>query len=72
MVAGDVVNTAARLQSAAPVDGVLVGDSTYRAAERQIVFEAHAPIDAKGKVEPVACWIPSIAHAVTAKAPRRP
>src|SRR5215208_4498797 len=31
MVAGDVVNTAARLQTAAPVNGVLVGESTYRA-----------------------------------------
>ena len=57
MVAGDVVNTAARLQSAAPVDGVLVGEVTYRAAGGQVVFEAHAPIDAKGKADPVACWI---------------
>ncbi len=56
MVAGDVVNTAARLQSAAAVDGVLVGEVTHRAAEREIVFEAHEPIDAKGKTEPVACW----------------
>src|SRR6266508_1073357 len=31
MAAGDVVNTAARLQSAAPVNGVLVGETTYRA-----------------------------------------
>src|SRR5262245_20268743 len=31
MVAGDVVNTAARLQTAAPVDGILVGESTFRA-----------------------------------------
>jgi class 3 adenylate cyclase len=38
MVSGDVVNTAARLQSAAPIDGVLVGEATYRATERQIVF----------------------------------
>src|ERR687898_386301 len=29
MASGDVVNTAARLQSAAPVDGVLVGEQTY-------------------------------------------
>ena len=28
MVAGDVVNTAARLQSAAPVNGILVGETT--------------------------------------------
>ena len=31
MVAGDVVNTAARLQGAAPVGGILVGETTYRA-----------------------------------------
>src|SRR5919197_1798464 len=36
MVAGDVVNTAARLQAAAPVDGILVGQTTYRATERAI------------------------------------
>ena len=57
MVAGDVVNTAARLQSAAPIDGVLVGEATRRSADREIVFEAHEPIDAKGKTAPVPCWI---------------
>ncbi len=31
MVAGDVVNTASRLQSSAPTNGILVGQSTYRA-----------------------------------------
>ena len=35
MAAGDVVNTAARLQAAAPVDGVLVGEATYRATARR-------------------------------------
>ena len=30
MAAGDVVNTAARLQTAAPVNGVLVGERTFR------------------------------------------
>ena len=34
MAAGDVVNTAARLQSAAPTDGILVDETTYRATER--------------------------------------
>src|SRR5687767_3932746 len=34
MAAGDVVNTAARLQSAAPVDGVLVDERTFRSVER--------------------------------------
>src|SRR5204862_5642452 len=31
MAAGDVVNTAARLQSAAPANGILVDESTHRA-----------------------------------------
>src|SRR5437870_4964157 len=34
MASGNVVNTAARLQAAAAVDGVLVGEVTYRATNR--------------------------------------
>ena len=56
MVAGDVMNTAARIQSAAPVDGILVGGSTHRATERVIVYREHQPVEAKGKVEPVEVW----------------
>jgi class 3 adenylate cyclase len=37
IVTGDVVNTAARIQAAAPVAGVAVGEQTYRATSR--VFE---------------------------------
>src|SRR5205814_3761206 len=36
VAAGDVVNTTARLQSAAPLNGVLVGEATYRATRRMI------------------------------------
>jgi class 3 adenylate cyclase len=36
LVAGDVINTAARLQTAAPVNGILVGEKTYRATEGPI------------------------------------
>jgi class 3 adenylate cyclase len=56
MAAGDVVNTAARLQSAAPVDGVLVDDTTYRATRDAIVYREHEPVTAKGKAEPVVVW----------------
>jgi len=53
MVAGDVVNTAARLQSAAPVDGILVGETTYRATERNVEYRDCEPVEAKGKAEPI-------------------
>ncbi len=56
MVAGDVMNTAARIQAAAPVDGILVGAGTHRATERLIVYRAHEPVHAKGKADPVPVW----------------
>ena len=56
MASGDVVNTAARLQSAAPVDGILVGESTYRATDRSITYRTADPISAKGKAQPVPVW----------------
>ena len=56
IAAGDVVNTAARLQSAAPVDGVLVGAPTFRATERAIEYRPAEAVDAKGKSEPVEAW----------------
>jgi class 3 adenylate cyclase/tetratricopeptide (TPR) repeat protein len=56
MASGDVVNTAARLQSAAPVDGILVGEQTFRATERTIAYRLVEPVVAKGKAEPVATW----------------
>ena len=56
MVTGDVVNTAARLQSAAPIGGVLVDESTMRSTESAITFDPLAPVAAKGKAEPIAVW----------------
>jgi class 3 adenylate cyclase/tetratricopeptide (TPR) repeat protein len=54
MAAGDVVNTAARLQGVARVDGILVDEPTYRATRRAIEYRDHAPVAVKGKAEPVA------------------
>jgi class 3 adenylate cyclase/tetratricopeptide (TPR) repeat protein len=54
MASGDVVNTAARLQTAAPINGILVDETTYRATERAIEYADPTAIDAKGKAEPVA------------------
>src|SRR5207244_5469537 len=39
MVAGDLVNTASRLQSVAPTGTVLVGEATKNAAEGAIAFQ---------------------------------
>src|SRR5919106_4294056 len=56
MAAGDVVNTAARLQAGAPVDGILVDETTYRATERAIAYRESGPVFAKGKEAPVPAW----------------
>jgi len=56
MVAGDVVNTAARLQTAAPVNGVLVDETTYRATRQAIEYRKAEPVAAKGKAQPVRAW----------------
>ena len=56
MVAGDLVNTASRLQAAAAPGTVLVGEATQHAASIAITFE---PVDEqylKGKAAPVAAW----------------
>ena len=57
MAAGDVVNTAARLQANAPVNGILVGEATYRATVHAIEYQDTPPIQAKGKAQPVPVWI---------------
>src|SRR5438876_4488723 len=56
MAAGDVVNTAARLQTAAPVNGVLVGEQTWRATRHTIEYTQRDPVTAKGKSEQLAVW----------------
>jgi class 3 adenylate cyclase/tetratricopeptide (TPR) repeat protein len=56
MVAGDLVNTASRLQSVAPPGAVLVGEATRRAASRAIAFEEAGPQLLKGKTAPVPAW----------------
>jgi predicted ATPase/class 3 adenylate cyclase len=53
---GDILNTAARIESNAPVMGVLVGEETYRASVHAIEYGDHEPIVAKGKAEPVPVW----------------
>jgi class 3 adenylate cyclase/tetratricopeptide (TPR) repeat protein len=62
MASGDVVNTAARLQSAAPVNGVLVDETTYRATRQAVDYEDAADVGAKGKSEPINVWTAAAAH----------
>ena len=56
MVAGDVVNTASRLQQIAPVGSVVVGEGTRRATEKMIDYEPMDPVELKGKAEPIPVW----------------
>ena len=63
IVTGDVVNTAARIQGVAPVDGVAVGEQTYRATSRVFDYEPLAPVSVKGKAEPLALWRATAARA---------
>jgi class 3 adenylate cyclase/tetratricopeptide (TPR) repeat protein len=56
VVAGDVVNTASRLQAVAPVGGVVVGERTYRSSRHAIHFEPLEPVRVKGKADAVAIW----------------
>jgi len=56
MVAGDVVNTASRLQSAAETGSLVVGELTYRTTHQQIDYEPLDPVTVKGKADPVPLW----------------
>jgi class 3 adenylate cyclase len=64
MVAGDVVNTASRLQQHAPVGEIVVGEETYRATRTAIEYEPLEAVTAKGKSAPLEAW-----RAVTAASP---
>jgi len=56
MATGDVVNTAARLQAAAGVNGVLVSERTHEATRDAIDYRTTHPVEAKGKAKPVPVW----------------
>src|SRR4051794_3933064 len=56
LAAGDVVNVAARLQTAAPVNGILVGEATHGATLELVAYAESDPIAAKGRSEPVPAW----------------
>lgn len=57
MVAGDIVNTASRLQSVAAAGNVLVGEATMHAAAAAIAFEPAGEQVLRGKAAPVPAWV---------------
>ncbi len=56
MVAGDLINTASRVQSVAEPGTVYVGDSTRNASEAAIEYEDAGTHQLKGKPEPLRLW----------------
>jgi len=57
LVAGDVVNTASRLQTAAPTNGILVGQATHRATRGSFEYAEVEALVVKGKRTPVRAWL---------------
>jgi len=55
-VTGDTVNTASRLQSAAPAGDILVSDATYQLTHHAFAFAPREELRLKGKSEPVAVY----------------
>ena len=56
LIVGDLVNAAARLQSAAEPGTVFVGGSTHDVTARSIVYESRGDLEVKGKSELVEAW----------------
>ncbi|MGK5112283.1 ATP-binding protein [Geodermatophilus sp. CPCC 205506] len=56
IAAGDVVNTAARLQAAAGTGEIVVGAGTHRLTRNAIEYVELPPVRAKGKADPVEVW----------------
>lgn len=58
---GDAVNVAARLQTAAPPGGVLVGPTTALGVAGSIELEEAGALELKGKAEPFRAWVATAA-----------
>ncbi|HXH97418.1 MAG TPA: adenylate/guanylate cyclase domain-containing protein [Gaiellaceae bacterium] len=56
MVAGDLVNTASRIQSVAEPGSVFVGEAARRASERAVVYEEAGSFGLKGKEGETPLW----------------
>ncbi|MGA8113741.1 MAG: adenylate/guanylate cyclase domain-containing protein [Actinocatenispora sp.] len=58
IAAGDVINTASRLQSAAPTGGVLVDGPTHAATSDYFRYERREPVTLRGHSTPTELWVP--------------
>ena len=56
-VAGDAINTSARLEASAAPGTVVVGELTHRLTERVITYQRLAPVSVKGKSRPLGRWL---------------
>jgi class 3 adenylate cyclase/tetratricopeptide (TPR) repeat protein len=56
IAAGDVVNTASRLQQVAPSGSLVVDEPTYRVTRKAIDYEQLSPVTVKGKAGPIPLW----------------
>ena len=54
---GDVVNSAARLQTVAEPGKVLVGEATYNATSDAISYHSLGPVEVKGRSEALGAWV---------------
>jgi class 3 adenylate cyclase len=57
IVAGDVVNTASRIQSVAPAGGVLVCGQTHALTSDAIRYAEQAPVTLRGRSSPSQVWL---------------
>ena len=56
LATGDAVNVAARLEQAAKPGEVLLGEETYRLVRDGVEAAATAPVEAKGKADPLSAY----------------
>jgi class 3 adenylate cyclase/tetratricopeptide (TPR) repeat protein len=56
LATGDAVNVAARLEQAAPVNEIYLGETTYQLVRDAVEVEAVEPLTLKGKAEKVAAY----------------
>ncbi|MCE9622551.1 MAG: AAA family ATPase [Actinomycetia bacterium] len=68
---GDVVNTASRLQSSAPIGGVLVGESTHALTSHTFRYEPFGEMQPRGREQTLTAWLALEATAPPGRRRRR-